>query len=74
MEHTLSKPPRKITDTTEAVCSRCNKVAYREVIVTDYDDEGKAFYTRLVTGGYKQSCDETGIPNGPIIPFCNCGD
>lgn len=74
MEHTTSRPPKRITDSIETVCSKCKNVNYRELTITEYDEEGSVSYTRIVTGSYKQSCDSEGVPNGPVLPFCNCED
>lgn len=72
MEHTISKPPRMITDTVETVCKKCKNVNYREVTITEVHEDNEVTYTRIVTGSFKQSCDSEGVPNGPVLPICNC--
>lgn len=72
MDSANNKAPAKITDTTEAICARCKAVSYKEEIITTLCDNGDTKYERIVTGGFKQSCDYRGTPNGAVIPLCKC--
>lgn len=62
--------PRRVEFSTVAKCSKCGKQVYVETIV---EIEGKTV-ERIVTGTFRQSLDENGVPNGPETPFCNCGE
>lgn len=62
--------PRKTETSLVAVCSKCKQAVYNEVLVERY---GK-LVERVVTGSFRQAIDEHGMPTGPVVPFCNCGE
>lgn len=64
----LSLVPPKVETSVELNCKACGKVVYTETIV----EIKNVPVERIVQGTFRQSLDENGEPNGPVIPFCNC--
>lgn len=74
MESTGSAQPRRISDSVDAVCSKCKQAAYREEVIGDLQEDGTYKFQKRVTGCFVQGCDSEGIPTGPVVPKCNCED
>lgn len=68
MENAVNRPPRMVTEGAEATCNHCGATIFKEIFHTD--DQGSV--NKIFSGNYRQSCDSSGNPTGPMIPFCFC--
>lgn len=68
MESATVPQPRRMETSMVAKCHECGKEVYVETII-EIDGQPAE---RIVSGTFRQSLDNAGLPSGAVIPFCDC--